>query len=253
MQILIYQDYVHNNGTVHRALTEHFGAPRVGFCDANDIHKGILDENVQMLVLPGGADLFYTEKLNGSGNKAIRRWVEQGGIYLGICAGAYYACASLGWAEGTQQEISGPRELAFFPGRAAGPVSAFIENSDVGKSWNAATRVISDGGLDSVVHYNGGPLFEGQPETVLARYLDLPGQPPAAIECRIGKGKAVLCSFHPETSPESFAAGLYYHRNPSWKHDCNIATLLTPHGAEMRAMGTFIFDHAAGIAKKIAA
>src|SRR6185295_82858 len=118
MQVLVYQDYVHNNGALFRALGKHFGQQNIGFADAGDVHDGILDDKVRLFVMPGGADLFYAEKLNGAGNKAIRRWTEKGGAYLGICAGAYYGCHSLGWAEGTQQEISGPRELGFFPGRA---------------------------------------------------------------------------------------------------------------------------------------
>lgn len=253
MGILIYEDYVHNNGALYRALCRHFGDSRVGFADAGDVHDGILNDKIRLFVMPGGADLFYCEKLNGAGNKAIRRWVEQGGTYLGICAGAYYACASLEWAKGTAQEISGPRELAFFNGKAVGPIGALTENGNADKSWNAAVKVVDDTGTEATVHYNGGPLFEGTPDTVLVRYSTLPGKPAAAIECKVGSGRALLCSFHPETTPQSFAAALYTHNNGSWTHDCRVATLLTPHGGGMKAVRDRIFDRAAPDLKQIAA
>ncbi len=88
MKVLIYQDYIHNNYVLFRALQDYFGAEYVvDFVDAHDIiEKGILQkESVKALVVPGGADLYYVEKLNGEGNRLIREYVEAGGIYLGIC------------------------------------------------------------------------------------------------------------------------------------------------------------------------
>ena len=40
-----------------------------------------------LLVFPGGRDLPYMAELSGGPNARIRRWVERGGRYLGICAG----------------------------------------------------------------------------------------------------------------------------------------------------------------------
>ena len=39
------------------------------------------------IVFPGGRDSPYHDKLKGPGNKLIRRFVESGGWYLGLCAG----------------------------------------------------------------------------------------------------------------------------------------------------------------------
>jgi glutamine amidotransferase-like uncharacterized protein len=47
-------------------------------------------------------------------------FVSQGGGYLGLCAGAYYACARVEFEPGTRLEVVGDRELAFFPGIAQG-------------------------------------------------------------------------------------------------------------------------------------
>ena len=49
------------------------------------------------IVFPGGADSPYQEKLQGEGNRVIRQFVEEGGWYLGFCAGL--------------QRISGPSNV----------------------------------------------------------------------------------------------------------------------------------------------
>ena len=92
--------------------------------DAATLLEGHWTEHALLLVMPGGADLPFCKHLNGEGNRIIRQgvrvvvapwqhslaagsasqltahrlslkraWVEAGGCYLGLCAGAYYACA----------------------------------------------------------------------------------------------------------------------------------------------------------------
>jgi glutamine amidotransferase-like uncharacterized protein len=75
--------------------------------------------------MPGGRDLPYVKKLQGKGNRNIFDFVRNGGSYLGICAGAYYGCSLVQFAQGDPLlEVVGPRELAFFPGVSQGPVFA---------------------------------------------------------------------------------------------------------------------------------
>ncbi|EFJ50700.1 hypothetical protein VOLCADRAFT_88490 [Volvox carteri f. nagariensis] len=71
--------------------------------------------------MPGGADLPYCKHLNGHGNRLLRDYVAGGGSYLGICAGAYYACRRVEFEVGGPLEVVGDRELCFFPGAARGP------------------------------------------------------------------------------------------------------------------------------------
>ena len=66
-----------------------------------------------LFVMPGGADLPFCAALNGAPNQRIRQFVERGGAYLGICAGAYYACRKIAFHAGTEGAICGPRELGF--------------------------------------------------------------------------------------------------------------------------------------------
>ena len=216
MTVYLYQDYVHNNGVLVHALRDALGD--VQFCDATDITRGVLKSPADIFVMPGGADLYYCEKLNGVGNAAIRDWVHGGGTYFGLCAGAYYACAAIEWGKGTAQEICGPRELSFYPGLATGPVYDYIEDADINKSWDGVAR-IDAGGQRLAVYYAGGPTFTGADDhpdvTVIARYADLPGTPAAVVECRAGAGRALLCAPHPEYDVDSLARSHYNHRNTS--------------------------------------
>lgn len=73
-----------------------------------------------LLVFPGGRDLPYCAKLAGAPNAKIKRWVQQGGKYLGLCAGAYYGSQRVEFELGTPLEVVGDRELDFFPGLCRG-------------------------------------------------------------------------------------------------------------------------------------
>ena len=241
--VFIYQDYIHNNGLIHRRLCSHFGAGYVRFCDADDIIQGCLNEHATLFVMPGGADLYYTEKLNGAGNQAIRSYVEKGGCYLGICAGAYYGCAEIEWAKNeSDAAICAPRELGFFPGKAIGPVYEFIEENDFSKSWCGAARLFYDDGnmqINTLVSYEAGPVFEGDNDEncqILARYTGLPNQPAAIVECSVGKGKAVLCSPHVEKFPRYLQNTIYDHGNNSLDREKAIVKELEAYESEIEKL-----------------
>lgn len=216
--VFVYQDYVHNNGVLMRRLRDTFGADAVVACDAADIIGRCLDDSVGLFVMPGGADLYYCEKLNGAGNAAIRGYVEAGGTYLGICAGAYYACSSISWAatEGAEA-IVGPRELALLDATAIGPLPEYIESFDT--SWAGVARLQTAQG-PAVALYRGGCYFEPSPASLhetLATY-DLPGSPAAIVRTHVGNGSVILSGVHLEHTPAAYAAETYLHRNASRSH-----------------------------------
>lgn len=159
-------------------------------------------QDISVFIMPGGRDRPYHAALKGKPNALIRRFVEEGGTYIGICAGAYYGCSSVEFDLGFPLEVCEERELKFFPGKAVGPAygkGTFFYDSEKGAR-------IAKIGPDLYAHYNGGCTFEGDltHAKILARYLDLPGEPPAIIECSIGKGKALLSGVHFETQLSHF-------------------------------------------------
>lgn len=175
--------------------------------------------------MPGGADLYYCEKLNGDGNKAIRRYVEDGGNYLGICAGAYYACREIEWGKNTNQEITGLRELNFVNCKAVGPIYEFIEDSDIDKSWDNISKVKIGDKIYTTL-YRAGPTFSESVNDnfkVLARYSDLPKNPPAIIYTSFGKGSVLLSSPHIEFTPNSYEGAISERLNSSYKWQKSVA------------------------------
>ena len=118
---------------------------------AEDVVDGAVLTGVGTLVMPGGADLPYRAKLDGSGNARIRRFVEEGGTYLGVCAGAYYGCRSLAFHEGRNDEVSGSRELAFVDAQAVGSLP------ELGPLYDLTIRSASSARLE----WEGQGTFRG--------------------------------------------------------------------------------------------
>ncbi|EJU01359.1 class II aaRS and biotin synthetase [Dacryopinax primogenitus] len=167
-----------------------------------------------LLVIPGGRDLPYVSSLSSALPK-IRKYVEEGGKFLGACAGAYFASEECDFERGTELEVWGKRELRFFPGRCEGcTFPGFKYESEDGAqavdifldlpAWG--THAPSSGELKGV-YYNGGGHFHPPPAvlqsgevTVLARYANppTPEKGICMILCRVGQGLALLTSPHVE-------------------------------------------------------
>ncbi|KAJ1568094.1 biotin holocarboxylase synthetase, partial [Cladochytrium tenue] len=162
--------------------------------DAAALAREPWQHTAALLVVPGGRDLPYVEHLAPLGTKAVRDWVNAGGRYLGICAGAYFAAARVDFvappssatAAGSTTPapqpthhvppVSGTRDLGFFPGAARGSVTpGFQYDSDTGA--RAVEVVLDLGTLSSEalpppppplaaggtamlrMYCNGGPYF----------------------------------------------------------------------------------------------
>ena len=162
------------------------------------------ENDAALVVMPGGRDIPYHHALAGNGNRRLRSFVEQGGRYLGVCAGAYYACASIEFEKDNPLEVIGKRELAFFPGIARGPAYGLGQFSYENEAGARAAHLNVYGESRLSAYYNGGCAFvepENYPEVkVLARYHDIPGDPAAILECKVEKGLAILSGIHPEYS-----------------------------------------------------
>lgn len=162
------------------------------------------ESDTQLLVIPGGRDIPYHNAMQGIINERVRKFVENGGSYLGLCAGAYYGCAKIEFEVGGKLEVIGNRELGFFPGIARGPAygpNTFKYNSEAGAKIARLTGVV---GSESASYYNGGCEFVDADKyegvRVIARYDDIAGKPAAIVECAVGRGRVVLCGVHPEYS-----------------------------------------------------
>ncbi len=178
-------------------------------------------DNTALLIMPGGADRPYVAKLNGQGNQNIKRYIEQGGKFLGICAGAYYAADRIEFAKGDLDlEVSGERELKLFPGLVEGPTYTGFDHRNVQTykgvraakiSWNFTQAGPFKLGQElSVFYYGGGHFVQTQAYpniTVLARYVPEHNEakdcPAAIVACTVGNGRAILSGVHFEWDPQT--------------------------------------------------
>lgn len=186
------------------------------------------EESTSLLVIPGGRDIPYTKFLNGPPNDRIRAYVQAGGRFWGICAGAYFSSSHVVFEPETPLGVEGPRELKFFAGECRGVVyPGFVYDSEQGAS---AVEIQLNGDLSkdplgynrTTVYFNGGGYFvnaETFPDTeVLAWYTDnngpesvsphgSTGAKAAMIACKVGQGLALLTGVHPEYDASHLDAG----------------------------------------------
>lgn len=162
--------------------------------------------NCALLVLPGGRDLPYVDALAKS-NALIVKYVREGGAFLGLCAGAYYACSRVEWEVGTHQEVSGSRSLCFFNGVGRGcTYPGFKYEGEEGARATSLLVYNSQSNAEERydgIYYNGGGEFIGaetlEDTTILAKYTEGDGAGKAAgVFCRVEKGRALLWGTHPE-------------------------------------------------------
>ncbi|MEW9809982.1 MAG: BPL-N domain-containing protein [Candidatus Symbiodolus clandestinus] len=190
-------------------LSQHYLIKHI---NAQEIAQGQWKTDAVLLVIPGGTDRFYLKRLQGQANQSIKQYVAQGGKYLGICAGAYYASASIEFDQGGALAIAGHRPLGFFAGTAVGPL--FGPHSYNGNCSARCARLrlrAFDPSAIFEVFYNGGPHFieaEKYPDvTVIAEYEEITESPAAAIiTIKIGEGVAVLSAVHIEYDALTFPA-----------------------------------------------
>jgi biotin--protein ligase len=207
-QVSVYVDQGVDGGSLRRLLKslQRELAPQAHLIqriDAAALKRGGWEKETALLVIPGGRDLYYHSALDGEGTKRIRHFVEKGGGYLGICAGAYFGSSAIEFEKGGSLEVCGKRSLGFFPGIAKG--SAYGHNSYSYEDCRGAEAAhISWQDFPCHAYFNGGCFFD-QPEDhehvqVLSRYLNLKQSPAAIIRCKVGRGTAILSGVHIEYS-----------------------------------------------------
>ena len=169
-----------------------------------NLERYLTDPLTKLLIIGGGRDIPYAYSLNGKLNKIIKEFVNSGGSYFGICAGAYYASDNFEFSCGTTDEIIAKRELKFFPGKTIGPIwGPYYYNSYKGARAVALSVEKSFCNINSTyVHYNGGGYFAMAEKylncQIIARFTETPHNLPAIIKINYGKGKVILSGPHIE-------------------------------------------------------
>lgn len=213
-QILIYHDTGTNDiRNLRKSLEQYFLPQGVAVKTTNAdeiIKKNILDENVLAFFMPGGRATPYLEKLKKQGNEKITSYVKNGGIYFGICAGAYYASRKV-FFETDVKDLCIIQEcgLNLIDADAIGTLYKELNISPYTRDFQSIAPVKVRWLADNETHiacYHGGPYFKpalGSSLQVLAEY-ELNGQKlPAAVMQKQGRGIAVASGLHVEDSAQS--------------------------------------------------
>ena len=200
--------FLSERGYTYRSLT------------AKDILDGVLIRSgVRLLIMPGGESWEYLKELGAAGADLIRGFVAQGGGYLGICAGAFYATSHREGGYATGPYGIGLLEGTAYDGTAL-KTPPFIEGMmDLNFPQTALLQ-----GLQAqfrIVMF-GGPSFryakdEAQKKeiSVLARFqkIDEPGM----ITFHFGRGRVFLSGPHLEIEEDRTNWGLdFFDPDSEW-------------------------------------
>jgi glutamine amidotransferase-like uncharacterized protein len=251
--------------TATQVLAEALGYSWV-FIDADDVNNGDLTQH-QLIFFPGGWAGGYNTYIEERGYNNIRDFINEGGAYMGMCAGAFFASDQVFWRE--NYGLDNPQNvydypLDIWPGIADGAIIDF-------QPWNSSfatdcatlpgARMVDlkiDQSLmpesEAIVNvlYYGGPIFRPpggnwSNEEVIARY-EMDGfsghEEPAMILFPYGKGRIFLSAVHPELSLFEPTCELYYEAVARTFLSQIIARMLAPQeevafGIEMATMLTF--------------
>ena len=181
----------------------------------SDIQAGDLSE-FDVLIWPGGHYPAYWGEVGLSGKTKIQEFVANGGGYLGICAGAYYACDYIVWMDDPaypppDYKVEGDEEnLDLFPGVAWGPIFELADRPDPGYAVTQIdiinhTHPITQSLPDTYqIMYAGGPYFQlytNSEYTILGTYHQT--NTPAIATCTYDTGRVFLTGPHPEVEEHS--------------------------------------------------
>ncbi len=150
------------------------------------------------LIMAGGQCSEWDKSLGTDGIRRIRQFVQNGGKYLGICAGAYFAARASLFQLQDLPPIIKERPLAFYPGCASGPILTTSNHLSPKAALAVRIKLLTKKGF---CYYQGGcscDIAEDKPGIkILARYKR-PYTGSAILSCDVNGGKAILCGPHPE-------------------------------------------------------
>jgi glutamine amidotransferase-like uncharacterized protein len=164
---------------------------------ADDLNNIADYSEAKAICIPGGYAYNYKIALSPKTIDNIRSYVANGGAYIGVCAGAFFACSEVTW-----EGIEYPYALSLFEGKAIGSIYeiAFWDNYAMTKiNINQKNKIIQNAQNNLTVLYYGGPYFVSDKtnfDTIATweEYNDYP----SIINFQYENGKVLLIGPHLE-------------------------------------------------------
>ncbi len=171
-----------------------------------EINSNSFAKKVAAILMPGGWAEQYNQGINEKGAKRLQNFVEDGGGYLGICAGAFYSAKEIKWAGETI-----PYDIDLFPGVPSPPTFTLpawpgytMAEMDIQTSHPLATKLPKT----IQVLYYGGPSLNAKTDqvvSVLARFAN--GRQAAIVSFEKERGRVFLSAVHLEYDLNSMRDG----------------------------------------------
>lgn len=169
-------------------------------------------EAFDVVIFTGGSGSRQSKAIGEAGLVAVRRFVEHGGGYIGICAGAYLACDGFSWGA----KILDAKTVSSKWKRGVGDVQ--IEFTDKGR------EILGFPSGRLTIRYANGPIYTSANSVSIPDFEPLAffrtefagnGSPvgamvnaPAVVAGTFGRGRVLCSSPHPEQTAgmEAFIA-----------------------------------------------
>lgn len=213
IRVALYDDAGSSGKGVPR-VTELLGGDRafkLTIVKGQDIAAGALKDQ-DVVIFTGGSGSKQAAGLGEAGKAEVRKFVENGGGYVGICAGAYLACSGFDWSLGVLDAKTVSNKWK----RGIGDVKIEVHNTAPAATGITAGEqsvryangpIIKPAGRDDVPDYETLATFR----TELAENNTPKGvmlNSPAWVRGSFGKGRVIVSSPHPEQTAgmEAFVA-----------------------------------------------
>jgi hypothetical protein len=180
---------------------DHAPESSISVVTPNEIRNGVLT-NFDVVIFAGGSGSKQAEALGENGREQVRQFVENGGGYVGICAGAYLATSGYSWS----LDLVNARTISPKWQRGRGNVK--MELTDQGRS------LLGEHPGQFEIHYANGPVVKPAGKDDLPEYRvlgyfrtemaehDSPAgvmvNSPAIFAGPYKRGQVVCISPHPE-------------------------------------------------------
>ncbi len=185
-QVLVYRD----EGVCPENCAEAIGVLAakefgpVKYVKAAQITEATL-KNAKIYIQPGGDAIEVAQHMKPAQMQLLRNFIAQGGAYLGICAGAFFA-------DHFADDHNKVPALGLIPGISRDFLPGNVDDLILKVMWRTPR----------FLYFQAGATFEldgKRPVDILARYMD--GRP-AVIQFPYGRGTVVLSGPHPEAPME---------------------------------------------------
>jgi len=165
------------------------------------VNEHNLTTNYKGIYFPGGNAGYYNYLINAAGAEHIQQLVANNGYYIGMCAGADFACDKITW-----EGITYDYPLNLFEGITVGPIASIAPWPDYAMTtinMNNTDEINQFGNATEEMLYWGGATFSTATNLfdVVATYADV--NQPAIIKFNYHSGRVLLIGTHPEIEEDS--------------------------------------------------